>query len=149
MCVLVTFINEDTLCRYFVLSNFDVVKLLQLHRKCSSLCKTVLKLVFSHCCRLKWLLVNGDFILSKRASMDDIHKVVQAIDNETSNQKAGQRHAQRCFEARYSLCGGDNRNPTMRTNRPDGRLTEYHAICIFLSARLLVYDFYRRCLLLR
>jgi len=108
------------------------------------MCKTVLKLVFSHCYLLKWLLVSGDFILAKRASMDDIHKLVQTAANETTKQGAQQRQAQPCFEARYSVCVGDNRHLTMRTNRPDGRLAEYHAICSFHTARLLVYD----CLLL-
>ena len=110
--------------------------------------KTVLEFVFSHFL-LNWLLVNGDFVLAKRASMDDIHKVVQAAANETSKKNETERQAQPCFEAWYPVCGGDNRNPTMWTNRPHGLLTEYHAICIYHDARLLAYDFYHRCLLLR
>jgi hypothetical protein len=61
------------------------------------MCKTVLKLSFPHCYLLKWLLVNGDFILAKRARMDDIHKIVQAAAGETAKQSEAQRQAQACF----------------------------------------------------
>lgn len=111
----------------------------------------VLKLVISNCYLLNWLLVNSDFILAKRALMDDIHKVVQAAKNEASKQSTAQRQTKPCFEARYTVCAGDNCNLTMRTNCSEGRLTdltEYHAISIFHNARLLVYDFHCRCLLL-
>lgn len=75
--------------------------------------------------------------------MDDIHKVVQAAANEASKQSETQRQAQTCLEAWHTMRGSDNRNSTMRTNRSDGRLTEYDAICVFRNARLLAYEFSR------
>lgn len=43
-----------------------------------------------HCYLLTWLLVNCDFILAKRAGMEDVHTLVHAAAGEHAKQKAAQ-----------------------------------------------------------